>query len=86
MCEHDEHRREIKTHSKRFLTYISKAADDEMLERFDRWKREAPDLKVPVEVEERILNMIHNLYEGGENREKKDSLERKDKKICSFSN
>lgn len=52
----------IKARSDGFLAYIAQAAEEDMLEEFNSWERNNPDLKVPKELESRILNTADEFH------------------------
>ena len=77
MREHDEeYRKIIKARSDSLLAYLGKVAEDEMLERFDQWDKESPDLKIPAELEAKILDIPRRLDKEKEKKRRKENFKK----------
>lgn len=66
----------IKERSDSFLAYVAKAAEDDMLDEFDRWEKEAADVKVPANTEFIILSMADEFHKIQNREERKKFFKR----------
>ena len=55
---------------------LAKAAEDDMLDEFDRWEKDAADVKVPVNTEFNILSMADEFHKIQIREERKSFLKR----------
>jgi hypothetical protein len=66
----------IKERSDSFLAYVAKAAEDDMLDEFDQWEKEAADAKVPAKTEFIILSMADEFHKIQTREERKKIFKR----------